>query len=44
MVDFIVPIQLKIHIKDIDDDELEQYISNFQLGLSEVFSSSDAKR
>ena len=42
MSDFIVPIQLKVRIQNIDDEELEQYISDFQLGLSEAFSSSDA--
>lgn len=41
MSDFIIPIQLKVRIKDIDDEELEQYISDFRLGLSEAFSSSD---
>ena len=41
MAEFIVPIQLKIRIQDIDEDELEQYISDFQFGLSEAFSSSD---
>lgn len=41
MADFIVPIQLKICIQDIGEDELEQYISDFQFGLSEAFYSSD---
>lgn len=41
MVEFTVPIQLKVRIKDIEEDELEQYISDFQFGLSEAFSSSD---
>lgn len=41
MAEFIIPIQLKIRIQDIDEDELEQYISDFQLGLSEAFYSSD---
>lgn len=42
MAEFIVPIRLKLRLKDIDEDELEQYISDFQFGLSELFSSSDA--
>lgn len=42
MAEFIVPVKIKIRIKDIDEDELEQYISDFQFGLSELFSSSDA--
>ena len=42
MAEFIIPIQLKIRIQDIDEDELEQYISDFQLGLSEAFYSSDS--
>ena len=41
MVEFVVPIHLKLRLKDIDEDELEQYISDFQFGLSELFSSSD---
>lgn len=41
MAEFIVPVQLKIRIQNIDADELEQYISDFQFGLSEAFSSSD---
>ena len=41
MAEFIVPIKLKVRIQDIDEDELEQYISDFQFGLSELFSSSD---
>ena len=41
MTEFIVPIKLKVRIQDIDEDELEQYISDFQFGLSEAFSSSD---
>ena len=41
MAEFIVPIRLKVRIQDIDEDELEQYISDFQFGLSETFSSSD---
>ena len=41
MAEFIVPVQLKIHIQNIAEDELEQYISDFQFGLSEAFSSSD---
>lgn len=41
MAEFIVPIKLKLRIQGIDEDELEQYISDFQFGLSEAFSSSD---
>lgn len=41
MVEFTVSIQLKVRIKDIEEDELEQYIGDFQFGLSEAFSSSD---
>ena len=41
MAEFIVPIRLKVRIQDIDEDALEQYISDFQFGLSELFSSSD---
>lgn len=42
MAEFIIPINLKLRLKDIDEDELEQYISDFQYGLSELFSSSDS--
>lgn len=42
MAEFIIPIHLKLRLKDIDQDELDQYISDFQFGLSELFSSSDS--
>lgn len=41
MADFRVPIKLEICIKDIDADELWQYIDDFIMGLSQVFSSDD---
>ena len=41
MANFIIPVQLKICIQNIDKDELEQYINDFQFGLSEAFYSSD---
>lgn len=41
MAEFIIPINLKLRLKDIDEDELDQYISDFQYGLNELFSSSD---
>lgn len=41
MVEFRVPINLVIRLKDIDEDEIENYIASIQLALHEVFSSSD---
>lgn len=41
MANFIIPVQLKICIQNIDEDELEQYVNDFQFGLSEAFYSSD---
>ena len=41
MADFRVPIKLEICIKDVDVDELWQYIDDFIMGLSQVFSSDD---
>ena len=39
MVDFIVPFNLTLRIKDIDEDELENYITDIQMALSSVFYS-----
>ena len=41
MVDFIVPFNLTLRIKDIDEDELENYITDIQMALSSVFYSDD---
>ena len=41
MVEFRVPINLVIRLKDIDEDEIENYVASIQLALHEVFSSSD---
>jgi len=41
MVEFRVPINLVIKIKDIDEDELENYIASIQLAIHEVFYSTD---
>ena len=41
MVDFVVPFNLVLRIKDIDEDELEDYISDIQMALSSVFYSDD---
>ena len=41
MVEFRVPINLVIRLKDIDEDELENYVASIQLALHEIFSSSD---
>lgn len=42
MADFYVPMTITVLIKDIDEDELEQYIDDANFALSEVFYSSDA--
>ena len=41
MAEFRVPINLVIRLKDIDEDEIENYVASIQLALHEVFSSSD---
>lgn len=41
MADFKVPIHLEICVKDIEEDDLWQYIDDFIMGLSQVFSSDD---
>lgn len=41
MVDFVVPFNLVLRIKDIDEDELEDYINDIQMALSSVFYSDD---
>ena len=41
MADFYVPMTITVLIKDIDEDELEQYIDDANFALSEVFYSSD---
>ena len=39
--DFVVPFNLIIRIKDIPEDELEDYISDIQMALSSTFYSAD---
>lgn len=39
--DFVVPFHFVMRIKDIPEDELEDYISDIQMALHEVFYSSD---
>lgn len=41
MVEFRVPINLVIRLKNIEEDEIENYVASIQLALHEVFSSSD---
>lgn len=41
MVEFRVPIDLVIKIKDIDEFELENYIAGIQLAIHEAFYSTD---
>lgn len=40
-VDFVVPFHLVMRIKDIPEDELEDYVNDIQMALHEVFYSSD---
>ena len=40
-VDFTVPFHLVMGIKNIPEDELEDYVSDIQMALQEVFYSSD---
>lgn len=39
--DFVMPFHLVMRIKDIPEDELEDYVSDVQMALQEVFYSSD---
>ena len=41
MVEFRVPIDLVIKIKNIDELELENYIAGIQLAIHEAFYSTD---
>ena len=41
MVEFRVPINLVIKIKDIDEIELENYITSIQIAIHEAFYSTD---
>lgn len=43
MVEFVVPINLVVRIKDIDEDELENYITSLRLGLHDTFYSTDSE-
>jgi len=39
--EFLVPFVLTLRIKDIDDDELDNYISDFMAGLAMMLMSDD---
>lgn len=39
--DFVIPFNLVMRIKDIPEDELEDYVNNIQMALHEIFYSSD---
>lgn len=39
--DFVIPFNLVMRIKDISEDELEDYVNNIQMALHEIFYSSD---
>ena len=39
--DFVMPFHLVMRIKDIPEDELEDYVNDIQMALQEVFYSSD---
>ena len=41
MADFRVPFSLTLRIKDIDEDELEDYVCDFIAGLSMMLMSDD---
>lgn len=43
MADFYVPMTVVLTIKDIDPDDLDQYIDDAIFGLTEAFYSSDAE-
>ena len=39
--DFVIPFHLVMRIKDIPEDEVEDYVNDIQMALHEVFYSSD---
>lgn len=39
--DFVIPFNLVMRIKDIPEDEVEDYINDIQMALSSVFYSTD---
>lgn len=39
--DFLVPFSLTLRIKGIDEDELENYVSDFMAGLAMMLMSDD---
>ena len=39
--DFVIPFHLVMRVKDIPEDELEDYVNDIQMALHEVFYSSD---
>ena len=41
MVNFIIPFNLVIKVKDIDEDEIENYMTDIMLAIDSVFYSSD---
>lgn len=43
MVEFRVPINLVVRIRDIDEIELENYIADIQLAIHEAFYSTDSE-
>lgn len=40
--DFVIPFNLVIRIKDIPEDEFEDYVNDIQMALSSLFYSTDA--
>lgn len=41
MVNFIIPFELVIKIKDIDEDEIENYMTDVMMAVDSAFYSSD---
>lgn len=42
MAEFLVPINFVVRIKNIPEEELEDYIAGAQVGLYEMFYSDDS--
>lgn len=41
MVNFIIPFNLVIKVKNIDEDEIENYMTDIMLAIDSAFYSSD---
>ena len=40
-VDFTIPINLVVRINDIDEDEIEDYVTDIMMAIDKIFYSDD---